>query len=104
MIVAVIPARGGSKRIPKKNIKNFFGKPIISYSIKAAIDSKLFDKVIGSQPSLAYDIDKDTGKEVLKRPLRREYLDFVLDNIHDEELSYQQLKDFAIRHKIIPPS
>ena len=65
---------------------------------------KLFDKVIGSQPSLAYDIDKDTGKEVLKRPLRREYLDFVLDNIHDEELSYQQLKDFAIRHKIIPPS
>ena len=48
MIVAVIPARGGSKRIPKKNIKKFFGKPIISYSIKAAIDSKLFDKVIVS--------------------------------------------------------
>ena len=48
MIVAVIPARGGSKRIPKKNIKEFFGKPIISYSIKAAIDSKLFDKVIVS--------------------------------------------------------
>lgn len=48
MIVAVIPARGGSKRIPKKNIKKFFGKPIISYSIKAAIDSKLFDTVIVS--------------------------------------------------------
>lgn len=48
MTVAVIPARGGSKRIPKKNIKKFFGKPIISYSIKAAIDSKLFDKVIVS--------------------------------------------------------
>ena len=48
MIVAIIPARGGSKRIPKKNIKEFFGKPIISYSIKAAIDSNLFDKVIVS--------------------------------------------------------
>lgn len=48
MIVAVIPARGGSKRIPKKNIKEFFGKPIISYSIRAAIDSQLFDKVIVS--------------------------------------------------------
>ncbi len=48
MIVAIIPARGGSKRIPKKNIKEFFGKPIIAYSIKAAIDSKLFDKVIVS--------------------------------------------------------
>ena len=48
MIVAIIPARGGSKRIPKKNIKEFFGKPIISYSIKAAFDSKLFDKVIVS--------------------------------------------------------
>ena len=48
MIVAVIPARGGSKRIPKKNIKEFFGKPIISYPIRAAINSQLFDKVIVS--------------------------------------------------------
>lgn len=48
MIIAIIPARGGSKRIPKKNIKGFFGKPIISYSIKAAIDSNLFDRVIVS--------------------------------------------------------
>ena len=48
MIVAIIPARGDSKRIPKKNIKKFIGKPIISYSIKAAISSNLFDKVIVS--------------------------------------------------------
>jgi N-acylneuraminate cytidylyltransferase len=46
--LAIIPARGGSKRIPKKNIKDFFGKPLISYSIKLALDSKLFDKVIVS--------------------------------------------------------
>ncbi|QKF60198.1 pseudaminic acid cytidylyltransferase [Aliarcobacter lanthieri] len=46
--VAIIPARGGSKRIPKKNIKFFHGKPLISYSIEIAIKSKLFSKVIVS--------------------------------------------------------
>ena len=48
MNIAIIPARGGSKRIPKKNIKDFHGKPIIAYSIENAINSKLFDKVIVS--------------------------------------------------------
>ena len=46
--VAIIPARGGSKRIPRKNIKPFLGKPIIAYSIKAALDSGLFDEVMVS--------------------------------------------------------
>ena len=46
--LAVIPARGGSKRIPKKNIKDFHGKPLIAYSIETAIKSDLFDKVIVS--------------------------------------------------------
>ncbi|OOF45498.1 pseudaminic acid cytidylyltransferase [Rodentibacter trehalosifermentans] len=46
MRLAVIPARGGSKRIPHKNIKSFCGKPIIAYSIETAIQSNLFDKVI----------------------------------------------------------
>ncbi len=46
MNVAIIPARGGSKRIQGKNIKPFVGKPIIAYSILAAIDSGVFDKVI----------------------------------------------------------
>ena len=46
--VAIIPARGGSKRVPRKNIKLFAGKPIIAYSIEAAIASKLFDKIIVS--------------------------------------------------------
>ncbi len=48
MKVAIIPARGGSKRIPRKNIKPFFGRPMISYSIRAARDCGLFDKVIVS--------------------------------------------------------
>ena len=46
--LAIIPARGGSKRIPQKNIKQFLGKPIIAYSIEAAINSKLFDEVMVS--------------------------------------------------------
>jgi pseudaminic acid cytidylyltransferase len=46
--LAIIPARGGSKRIPRKNIKPFLGKPIIAYSIEAAINSGLFDEVMVS--------------------------------------------------------
>ena len=48
MIICVIPARGGSKRIPRKNIKEFNGKPIIAYSIEAAFESNCFDHVIVS--------------------------------------------------------
>jgi pseudaminic acid cytidylyltransferase len=48
MRLAVIPARGGSKRIPKKNIKQFCGKPIVCWSIEAARSSGCFDKVIVS--------------------------------------------------------
>jgi len=46
--VAIIPARGGSKRIPKKNIRSFFGKPLIAYSIEVAKESGLFDDIIVS--------------------------------------------------------
>lgn len=49
--IAIITARGGSKRIPKKNIKDFCGKPIIAYSIEAAIASELFDEVMVSTDS-----------------------------------------------------
>ncbi len=49
--IAVITARGGSKRIPKKNIKEFCGKPILAYSIKAALESGIFDEVMVSTDS-----------------------------------------------------
>ena len=48
MNICVIPARGGSKRIQRKNIKEFNGKPIIAYSIEAALKSNCFDQVIVS--------------------------------------------------------
>jgi pseudaminic acid cytidylyltransferase len=46
--IAIIPARGGSKRIPRKNIRNFLGKPIVSYSIETCIKSELFNEVMVS--------------------------------------------------------
>ncbi|AOP33686.1 pseudaminic acid cytidylyltransferase [Leptospira tipperaryensis] len=46
--LCIITARGGSKRIPRKNIKNFCGKPIIAYPIELALESKLFDEVMVS--------------------------------------------------------
>lgn len=48
MRLCIIPARGGSKRIPRKNIKAFCGKPMIAYSIEAAIQSGCFDKIVVS--------------------------------------------------------
>tara|TARA_R110002012_G_scaffold40878_6_gene112365 strand:+ start:1658 stop:2359 length:702 start_codon:yes stop_codon:yes gene_type:complete len=51
MNLAIIPARGGSKRIPGKNSKMFCGKPLIAYSIEAAKNSELFDKIIVSTDS-----------------------------------------------------
>lgn len=50
--IAIIPARGGSKRIARKNIRHFLGKPIIAYSIEAAIQSGLFDEVMVSTEDL----------------------------------------------------
>ncbi len=47
-VVCIIPARGGSKRIPRKNIRPFLGKPIVAYSIESALSSSLFDEVMVS--------------------------------------------------------
>lgn len=63
--IAIIPARSGSKRIPKKNIMDFFEKPIIAYTIEAAINSKKFDRVIVSTDSNEIaEISKQFGAEV----------------------------------------
>jgi pseudaminic acid cytidylyltransferase len=63
-VVAVIPARGGSKRIPMKNIRMFAGKPIIAYSIQAACESKIFDRIIVSTDSeQVADIARRLGAE-----------------------------------------
>ena len=62
--VAIVPARGGSKRIPRKNIKSFCGKPIIAYTIETLKSSKLFDKVIvSSDDTEIISISKQYGAE-----------------------------------------
>jgi len=67
--VAIIPARGGSKRIPKKNIKDFFGKPLIAYSIEVALKSELFDKVIVTTDDQEIaDVATKHGASVHNRP------------------------------------
>ena len=63
--VAIITARGGSKRIPQKNIKDFCGKPIIAYAITAALDSELFDEVMVSTDSQEIaEVGKEYGASV----------------------------------------
>jgi N-acylneuraminate cytidylyltransferase len=65
MRLCIIPARGGSKRIKKKNIKFFCGKPIIAWSIELAIASKFFDKIIVSTDDLEIaSIAKNYGAEI----------------------------------------
>jgi len=65
MKLAVIPARGGSKRIPRKNIKSFYGKPIIAWSIEAAQASGCFDRIIVStdDPEIA-NVARAHGAEI----------------------------------------
>ena len=65
MNIAIIPARGGSKRIPRKNIKEFHGKPMIAYSIETALNSGCFDKVIVSTDDAEIaEVAKKYGAEV----------------------------------------
>ncbi len=65
MRIAVIPARGGSKRIPHKNIKLFYGKPMIAWSIEAAKSSRLFEHIIVSTDDAEIaEVARQCGAEV----------------------------------------
>lgn len=70
MKIAIIPARGGSRRIPRKNIRPFFGKPIMAYSIETAKRSGLFDAVYVSteDPEIA-EVAHNNGAFVIPRPM-----------------------------------
>ncbi|WP_434637941.1 pseudaminic acid cytidylyltransferase [Sulfurimonas sp. NW7] len=90
--IAIIPARGGSKRIPKKNIKDFFGKPLIAYSIQTALESKLFDKIIVSTDDEEIaKVAKRYGVEIINRP--KELADDFTGTDAVMEHSVQHLKD-----------
>lgn len=68
-ILALIPARGGSKGIKNKNIKLFNGKPLIEWTIRSALNSKLIDKiVVSSDSNKILNISKKLGADVILRP------------------------------------
>ena len=69
MRICVIPARGGSKRIPRKNIRDFRGKPMLAWSIEAALKSKIFDHVIVSSDD--QEIEKEAKEWGATTPFRR---------------------------------
>ena len=81
MNIAIIPARAGSKRIKNKNIKSFFGKPLIFYSIKLFLKSKLFDKVIVSTTQKNCQNSKTFGAEV---PFLRPKIFLMIQQLHPE--------------------
>ena len=92
MIVAIIPARGGSKGIPKKNIQLLHGKPLIVHSIFQALNTKSIDRVIVSTDANDIrDVSLEAGAEVIMRPHEisgdsaqsEQALIHVLDTIQD---------------------
>jgi len=97
--ICIIPARGGSKRILNKNIKDFCGKPIIAYSIEAAIKSNLFDEVMVSTDSVEIaKVAKEYGAEVPFFRSDKNSNDFATTfDVIEEVLAYynKEGKDFA---------
>lgn len=90
--ICIIPARGGSKRIPRKNIKNFLGKPIISYSIEAALQSNLFDEVLVSTDDA--EIAKVAEKYGAKVPFMRS-----AENANDFATTFQVIEEVLLAYK-----
>jgi len=67
--IAIIPARGGSKGIPRKNIKEFCGKPLIAWSIEAALEAKYIDEVyLSTEDKEIAEIGKNCGAKISIRP------------------------------------
>ncbi len=106
MKVAVITARGGSKRIPRKNIKEFNGKPIMAYSIEAAIQSGVFDEVmVSTDDEEIADIARKYGASVPFMRSEKTANDFATTvDVIDEVISeYRNRgKDFDVFACIYP--
>lgn len=92
--LAIIPARGGSKRIPKKNIKSFLGKPIIAYTIEKALESKLFDEVIVSTD------DKDIAEIAIRYGAKVPFIR-SLKNSDDHATTFDVIEEVLSEYKNI---
>src|SRR6266487_4283794 len=93
--IAIIPARGGSKRIPRKNVKLFCGKPIIAYSIEVSLATGLFDEVmVSTDDEEIAAIAKQYGANVPFMRSEKNANDFAttLDVIKEVIASYQNIE------------
>lgn len=92
--IAIIPARGGSKRIPYKNIIDFFGKPLIDYTIEAALSTDLFDTVlVSTDDEDIAEIARESGAEVPF--LRDQYTDDISPVSAGTLYGYKQYTEFS---------
>ena len=81
-VIAIIPARGGSKGIPRKNLRLLCGKPLIAYSIQAALGSKLIDRVVVStEDEEIAEVSGIYGAHVVERPPELARDDVTLDPV-----------------------
>lgn len=99
IIFSIIPARGGSKSIPNKNMSLLAGKPLIYYSIKKSINCKFFDKIIVSSDSnkiLNYS-KKFKGIDIIKRPKK-----YSQDKSLTIETIFHAIKKIKIKYNILP--
>jgi len=99
MDICLIPARSGSKRIKNKNIVSFFGKPVISYAIKTAIKSNLFDRIIVSTDSdKIAKISKKYGAEIPFMRPKKISNNFASDyDVIEHFIKFAKLKKLKIR-------
>lgn len=92
-VLAVVPARGGSKRIPRKNIRPFAGQPILHWPIKAALDSQLFNTVmVSTDDAEIAGIAREAGAEVpfLRSPATADDHASLLDVLAEVVETYRQ--------------
>ena len=69
-ILSIIPARGGSKGIKRKNIKPILDKPLVAYTIEASLKSKYITKtIVSSEDDEILEVSKKYGAQILKRPI-----------------------------------
>ena len=85
--IAIIPARGGSKRVPRKNIMNFNGMPMLAWTIKAAIKSKMFSEVhVSTEDEIIANVAKEYGAKV----------PFLRDNYYDDFSDVSQVTSYHL--------
>jgi len=100
-IIGIIPARGGSKSLPRKNLQILMGIPLIAFTIQSALDSKKIDEVyVSSDDSEILDISKNFGAKTIRRPSQISE-DFSRDNELLEHAISTELKNMSMDSLII---